>query len=86
MRATAQSRPPLPFSHSSWSASRKSVEIDGVLYVWSFDELSMAVGRSKNGGMYRPEAAISAARSRAAGEKDASQRPPSEAKDFCGAK
>src|SRR6185312_4629051 len=44
VRATAHSRPPLPFSQSSCSASRKSVPIDGVLYVWSFDELSIAVG------------------------------------------
>src|SRR6478609_156199 len=86
VRATAQSRPPWPFSHSSWSASRKRVVMAGVLYVWSFEELSIAVGRSKNGGTYRPEPAISAARSSAAGEKVASQRPPSEAKDFCGAK
>ena len=46
----------------------------------------MAVGRSKNAGIHRSPAAIEAARSSAAGDISAIQRPPSEAKDFCGAK
>ena len=58
----------------------------GVLYVWFFRELSIAVGRSKNSGMCRPEAWIAlGALQRGRGE-DAIHRPPSEAKDFCGAK
>ena len=46
----------------------------------------MAVGRLKKSGTHRPEAVISSTRARAAGEKTPTQRPPSEAKDFCGAK
>jgi hypothetical protein len=49
-------------------------------------ELSIAVGRSKNAGTQRSESAIAAARSSAAGDRRATQRPPSEAKHFCGAK
>ena len=48
--------------------------------------VSIAVGRSRNAGTHRSVAAISAARSRAAGDITAIQRPPSEAKFFCGAK
>ncbi|KIX78813.1 hypothetical protein SF12_07295 [Streptomyces sp. MBRL 601] len=58
----------------------------GVLYVWFFRELSIAVGSEKNSGTWRPEAWTRRARSRAAGEKTPIHRPPSEAKDFCGAK
>ncbi|CAM5503980.1 hypothetical protein SMICM304S_12167 [Streptomyces microflavus] len=64
----------------------KRVDSAGVLYVWFFRELSIAVGSEKNSGMCRPEAWIRAARSRAAGENTPIHRPPSEAKDFCGAK
>jgi hypothetical protein len=49
-------------------------------------ELSIAVARSKKSGIQRPLPAISSTRARAAGERIASQSPPSEAKDFCGAK
>jgi hypothetical protein len=48
--------------------------------------LEIAVGRLKKSGTQRPEASISSTRARAAGENAASQRPPSEAKDFWGAK
>ena len=37
-------------------------------------------------GMWRPEAATRPARSTAAGDRQASQRPPSAANDFWGAK
>jgi hypothetical protein len=36
--------------------------------------------------MYRPLAAISSIRARAAGERSASHKPPSAPKTFCGAK
>ena len=69
------------------SASSKSVATAGVLYVWSLGELSIAVARSRDGGIQRPDlAAISATRSSAAGDISAIQSPPSEAKHFCGAK
>ena len=42
--------------------------------------------RSKNAGIQRPPALIFSARAIAAGLMSASQRPPSDAKDFCGAK
>ncbi|GAA2408464.1 hypothetical protein GCM10010255_50310 [Streptomyces coeruleofuscus] len=58
----------------------------GVLYVWFLRELSIAVGSEKNSGTCRPEAWTRSARSIAAGEKTPIHRPPSEAKDFCGAK
>ena len=86
MRAVAQSRPPLPLSHCTWLASIARVATAGVLYVWFRRELSIAVGRLKKSGTQRPEAVTSSTRARAAGENSASQRPPSEAKDFCGAK
>ena len=86
MRPAAQSRPPWPLIHSSCSLSRNSVASAGVLYVWFLRELSIAVGSEKNSGMCRPDAWIRSARSRAAGENAAIHRPPSEAKDFCGAK
>ena len=50
------------------------------------DVLLIAVGRLKKSGTQRPDAVISSTRARAAGENRASQRPPSEANDFCGAK
>ena len=49
-------------------------------------ELSIAVGRSKNSGTWRPLAGDPSARSRAGGDMIAIHRPPSEAKHFCGAK
>ena len=58
----------------------------GVLYVWSLRELSIAVVRSRKSGIQRPDAAICSTRASAAGESTASHSPPSEAKDFCGAK
>jgi len=48
--------------------------------------LSIASDRSRNAGIQRPLALISAARSIAFGDMSAIQRPPSEAKHFCGAK
>ena len=58
----------------------------GVLYVWSRRELSIAICRSLNAGTHRPVACTCATRSIAAGDISASHRPPSLAKDFCGAK
>jgi hypothetical protein len=49
-------------------------------------ELSSAVVSDRNSGTHRPLAPISAIRSSAAGLISASHRPPSAAKDFCGAK
>ena len=46
----------------------------------------MAVGSEKKSGTQRPVAVISSTRARAAGEKAASQSPPSAAKHFCGPK
>ena len=69
-----------------WSSSSSSVVSAGVFSVWSSRELSTAFLRLRNSGMYRPLAAIRSMRSIAAGENSASQRPPSEAKFFCGAK
>jgi len=66
--------------------SRNSVATAGVLYVWSLSELSSAVVSDRNSGTQRPFAPISATRSSATGLISASQRPPSAAKDFCGAK
>ena len=86
VRATAQSRPPLDRSQSSWSASSHSVATAGVLYVWSLAELSTAVARSSDGGIHRPDEAIDRTRSSAAGESSAIHSPPSEPKFFCGAK
>jgi hypothetical protein len=65
---------------------KNTVAKDGVLYVWFFEELSIAVGRSKKAGTHLSVAAISAARSSAAGDMTAIQSPPSEPKFFCGAK
>ena len=48
--------------------------------------VAMAVGSEKNSGTCRPLAWIRSARSIAAGENTPIHRPPSEAKDFCGAK
>ncbi len=58
----------------------------GVLSVWSRRELVTAALKDKNSGTQRSPASIRAARSIAAGEAAASQSPPSEANDFCGAK
>ncbi len=58
----------------------------GVFSVWSLTELSTATFSDRNSGMYRPLAAISSIRARAAGESSASHRPPSAPKTFCGAK
>src|ERR1041384_2689151 len=66
--------------------SRKRVARAGVLYVWFLRELSIAVGSEKNSGMWRPLAWTRSARSTAAGGNTPIHRPPSEAKDFCGAK
>ena len=46
----------------------------------------MAIPRSKNAGTQRLSALIFSARAIAAGLITAIQSPPSEAKDFCGAK
>jgi hypothetical protein len=62
------------------------VEIAGVFKVWFNLELSIAVFSDKNSGMYRSLLAIRSALSIAAGDIRANQRPPSEAKFFCGAK
>ena len=86
MRATAPDSPPREFSHRIWSASRNSVATAGVLYVWSLEELSTAIDRSRKPGIQRPEALISATRARASPDMTATQSPPSAAKDFCGAK
>ena len=51
VRSTAQSRPPWPSIHSTWSASSSRVATDGVLYVCCLAELSMATGSEKNSGM-----------------------------------
>ena len=58
----------------------------GVFRVWSSRELVSAVVRLRLSGIQRPAAAIRSARSTAAGESSASQRPPSEPRLFCGAK
>ena len=58
----------------------------GVFSVWSRRELVTAVVNDRDSGTQRPLDSIRAARSIAAGEAAASQRPPSDAKDFCGAK
>src|SRR5690242_10583448 len=86
VRAVDHARPPWPLIHSSCWFSRKRVARAGVLYVWFLRELSIAVGRLKNSGTWRPDAWTRSARSIAAGEKTPIHRPPSEAKDFCGAK
>ncbi len=86
MRAVVHARPPLASIQSICSASRNSVATDGVLYVWSLSELSSAVVSDRNSGTQRPLAPSSATRSSATGLISASQSPPSEAKDFCGAK
>src|SRR3954447_3827896 len=85
VRETHQSRPPRLFIHSIWSASRNSVASAGVLYVWSRRLLSNAMPRSYDAGTQR-SARTWPMRSIAAGDIKASQRPPSEAKHFCGAK
>jgi hypothetical protein len=72
--------------HSSCSFRRNRVARAGVLYVWFLRELSIAVGSEKNSGTWRPDAWTRSARSIAAGEKTPIHRPPSAAKDFCGAK
>ena len=60
--------------------------IAGVFRVWFSRELSIAICRLRLSGIQRPEAAIRAARSSAAGDMIASHRPPSEPRLFCGAK
>ena len=86
VRAEANSSPPLALSHWTWLLSVTRVESAGVLYVWFFKELSMAVLRFRKSGTQRLEAPMRAARSSAAGENRPSHSPPSEAKFFCGAK
>lgn len=86
VRATIASSPPEEFIQSSCSAIRKSVATEGVLTVWALRDCLIASVSEKNDGMCRPLAAISSARAIAVGESSASQRPPSEANDFCGAK
>jgi hypothetical protein len=49
-------------------------------------ELSTAIDRSRNPGIQRPEALISAMRASASADMSAIHRPPSPAKLFCGAK
>src|SRR4029077_19117348 len=87
LRETPNSSPPPSSSQSIWSASRKSVASAGVLYVWSLREFSSAVASERKAGCQRPSAPSSCSiRSIAAGLRIASQRPPSEANAFCGAK
>ena len=86
VRAVAQSRPPLLFSHSIWLAKSSRVASAGVLYVWSLELLSTAMGSDRKSGVQRPESLISATRSSAAGLISAIHSPPSAAKHFCGAK
>src|SRR3712207_3728718 len=86
VRATAPDSPPRDSSQRIWSASRNSVATAGVLYVWSLDELSTAIDRSRKPGIQRPDALISATRASASPDMTAIQSPPSAAKDFCGAK
>ncbi len=57
-----------------------------MLYVWSSREFSIAVVRSIDAGVHRPDSRMRSIRSIAAGEHSASHRPPSLAKHFCGAK
>src|SRR5882757_5758597 len=59
VRATLHSRPPWLLIQSVCSAIRNSVASDGVLYVWFLVELSIAVARSRNAGIHRPDAVIS---------------------------
>jgi hypothetical protein len=86
VRSTAQRSPPRALIQSVCSAIRNSVAMDGVLYVWSLPELSIAVARSRNAGIQRPVAVIRFTRSSALGERMAIHSPPSDAKFFCGAK
>src|SRR5829696_1835778 len=85
-REAAHSSPPLLLIHSTCCAARKTVARAGVLYVWSRRELSRAVLRSSDVGIHRSLAAIRSIRSIARGEHTASQRPPSLARHFWGAK
>ena len=57
----------------------------GVLRVWFCREFVTATERSREAGIQRPAARLNA-RSIAAGESSANQRPPSEPRLFCGAK
>ena len=86
MRLTAQSSPPLPSIQSICSAISASVPIAGVLYVWFFRLLSIAIGSDRKSGTQRPDAAMASTRASAAGLMMASHRPPSLAKFFCGEK
>src|SRR6478735_9871331 len=86
VRLTHHFRPPFALNQSICSAIRKIVASAGVLYVWSRREFSIAVMRSYEAGIQRPEALISSARAIAAGDIRANQMPPSDAKHFCGAK
>jgi hypothetical protein len=86
VRRTHQSKPPCSSIHSTWSARSRSVATAGVLYVWSLRELSSAVASDRNSGIQRSVPASSSMRASAAGLRNASHRPPSEAKHFCGAK
>jgi len=62
------------------------VAIAGVFRVWFARELASATDRERNSGIQRPDAAISSMRATAAGETSANQSPPSDPKDFWGAK
>ena len=54
----------------------------GVLYVWLSRAFSSAIGRLRNAGCQRPDAAIVSMRAIAAGEQRANHSPPSEPKAF----
>lgn len=60
--------------------------IAGVFSVWWARELVSAVASERNSGIQRPLWWICSMRSTAAGESSANHSPPSDAKDFCGAK
>ena len=58
----------------------------GVLRVWFLAEFEAATSRFSDSGIQRPEVVIRCARSSATGEQNATHKPPSEEKFFCGAK
>ncbi len=60
--------------------------IDGVFGVWFFRELSSATSRSSMLGMCRSVARTMAIRRVAAGDRSATNSPPSLPKPFCGEK
>ena len=88
MRSTQNFMPPPVSIQSTWSASRIRVARAGVLYVWFRRELVTAVVSDSDSGIHRSPgaAASSSARANAAGLSAATQRPPSDPNDFCGAK